>query len=279
VLADRQRLKQVLLNLLTNAIKYNRPGGRVTVRCETRAGSEAGTKMLRLSVSDTGAGISPSKLELLFVPFERLGADQTAVEGTGLGLVLAKRMVELMGGTLGVESAVGEGSTFWVELPITEAPPGEEGALVEIGGVHMGAPSTAKHKLVYIEDNLPNLRLVERILARRSDIELIPAMQGRLGLDLVREHLPDLVLLDLNLPDLTGQEVLARLRADPRTRALPVLIISADATPGQIERLRSDGALDYLTKPLDIRKFLAVVDAALAGRAVGPDEPHGLIGS
>jgi PAS domain S-box-containing protein len=269
VLADRQRLKQVLLNLLANAIKYNRPGGSVTVGCAP-AGSAGGAPAVRIAVRDTGPGISPTHLTRLFTPFERIGADESSVEGTGLGLVLAKRMVDLMGGTLGVESVVGEGSTFWIELLRAE-PPAEEEEPVREAAASLAATLPAEPRvIIYIEDNLPNLRLIERVLTRRPAIRLIPALDGRRGLELVREHRPDLVLLDLNLPDISGREVLARMRADPAISTVPVLVISADATPGQSERLRAEGALGYLTKPLDVRKFLEVVDAALERRGAAP---------
>ncbi len=259
VLADRQRLQQVLLNLLSNAIKYNRDGGRVTVT----AGATTGARV-RIVVEDTGPGIAPARLERLFVPFERLGAEASGVEGTGLGLTLSRGLVGAMGGTLGVESREGEGATFWLELAETPRPAD--------AGVPEGAPGTApsdawRGKVLYIEDNLSNLKLVERIVARRPGVELLSAMQGRRGLDLAREHRPLLILLDIHLPDLPGREVLARLRADPGTRDIPVVILSADATPGQIKRLLTEGARAYLTKPVDVGQLLAMLDEQLAADA------------
>lgn len=257
VLADRQRLKQVLLNLLSNAVKFNRPSGSVRIACQP-----AGTEVLRLSVTDEGPGISPAQEARLFTPFDRLGAEGGTTEGTGLGLSLSKALVEAMGGTIGVDSAPGEGSTFWLELPVAtpatvrpdEPPP----------PAAMATGPTATGTVLYIEDNLSNFRLIERALALRGEVRLIPAMLGGLGLDLAREHRPDLVLLDLHLPDMSGEELLARLRADPATRHIPVVVLSADATPGQVERLLADGARAYLTKPLDIGEFLALVDDVLA---------------
>src|SRR5205809_2206959 len=230
VVADRQRLQQVLLNLLSNAVKYNRTGGVVGVSCEERAGGR-----LRILVTDTGPGIAPGKLERLFTPFDRLGAEATGVEGTGLGLALSKHLVDAMGGTLDVMSQVGVGSTFAVELPLTAAP---VAALEPRGGSPTvdPAPPDARMVVLYIEDNLSNLRLIEQVLGRRPRTTLLSAMQGRLGLDLAREHRPDLILLDLHLPDLPGQEVLRRLLDEPRTREIPVIILSADASPGQGER-------------------------------------------
>lgn len=262
VIADRQRLKQVLLNLLANAVKYNRAGGLVTLSVEP-----APPARLRLKVTDTGPGIPADRMARLFVPFERLGAEQTAIEGTGLGLALSRRLVEAMGGTLGVESTVGRGSTFWVELPEAEEP------ALEPSAVGAARPEGARRaRIVYIEDNLSNLKLLQRVLAHRPEVELLPAIQGRLGLDLIREHRPDLVLLDLHLPDMPGDEVLRRLQAQPETREIPVVVISADATPHQIERLRAMGAQDYLTKPLDVRRLLELLDRVLdrrEGRHVG----------
>ena len=259
VLADRQRLQQVLLNLLSNAVKYNRTGGTVAVSCEEILGER-----LRILVRDTGHGISPDKLDRLFTPFDRLGAEGTGVEGTGLGLALSKHLVDVMGGTLDVTSQVGVGSTFAVELPLTAAP---VEALEPRGGSPTvdPAPPDARMVVLYIEDNLSNLRLIEQVLGRRPRTTLLSAMQGRLGLDLAREHRPDLILLDLHLPDLPGQEVLRRLLDEPRTREIPVLILSADATPGHVERLLAAGARAYLTKPLDVRQLLALVDKHAPG--------------
>lgn len=262
VRADRQRLKQVLLNLLSNAVKYNREGGTVTLACEEVAGGR-----LRTKVTDTGAGIPPDKMGRLFTPFDRLGAETTGIEGSGLGLSLSKHLTEMMGGTLGAESAVGQGSTFWVEFPIVEAP------LDHIVRSSAPVPSpaelqmTQKAKVVlYIEDNLSNLKLIQRLLVHRPEVRVIPAMQGHLGLQLAREHRPNLILMDLQLPDMPGGEVLRLLREMTELRDTPVIVISADATPGQVQRLLAAGAWRYLTKPLDVKEFLAVLDEALRER-------------
>ncbi|CAA9588839.1 MAG: hypothetical protein AVDCRST_MAG88-4456, partial [uncultured Thermomicrobiales bacterium] len=257
VVADQQRLKQVLLNLLSNAVKYNNAGGGVTLSCEKVGGGQ-----LRVGVRDSGPGIAPDKLARLFTPFERLGAEATGVEGTGLGLALSKRLVEAMRGTIGVDSTVGEGSTFWVEFPLADGP------LAGLGRVEEEAPSlAARHgaarTVLYIEDNLSNLSLVEHLLEQRPGIALLTAMQGGFGLHIARERQPDLILLDLNLPDMAGAEVLRLLRDDPRTSVIPVVVISADATPGRIERLLAAGATAYATKPLEVRRFLAILDEAL----------------
>jgi protein-histidine pros-kinase len=253
VLADRQRLRQALLNLLTNAVKYNYDGGAVTVSC-----LPAAEERLRILVADTGPGIAPEKLSRLFTPFDRLGAEQTGVEGTGLGLTLSKRLVEAMGGTIGVESSPGAGATFWVELPLTESFLEQEER--SGGQVETISPEAALARTVlYIEDNVDSAQLMERIFARWPNVKLISAMQGRLGLELAHQHRPDLILLDLHLPDIHGLDVLEQLRADPATRHVPVVVTSADATPGQITRLKAAGADEYLTKPLDIPRFAEVV--------------------
>ena len=262
VWADRQRLSQIALNLLSNAVKYNRPGGNVSMSCEV-----VGPKgKVRLAVSDTGYGIDPVHLCKLFTPFERLGAEHGNIEGTGIGLALSKRLVEAMGGAIGVDSVVDHGSTFWVELP---------GADEEISAVNETKPirtltsgwSDTRPTVLYIEDNLSNFSLVEQTLeVMRPETRLLAAMQGRLGLDMAAEHRPDLILLDLQLPDIPGDEVLRQLHADEKTRELPVLMISADATKGQVAHLLALGARAYLTKPLDIPAFLQAFDEALSSR-------------
>src|SRR5579872_363374 len=267
--ADRQRLKQVLLNLLSNAIKYNRAGGSVLVSC-----SEPETGKLRVEIVDTGAGIPPEGLKKIFKPFERLDADKTDIGGTGLGLALSKRLVEAMGGTLGVESAVGLGSRFSIEFATAEDPARWLQTEEAAGVLAQSTPRTHRGTVLYIEDNSSNLRLVDQVLSHTPDIGLISAMEGRLGLDLADMHGPDWILLDVHLPDLSGDEVLRRLRSNPRTRQIPVTVLSADATPGQINRLLAAGARDYLTKPLDVRKLLSLLeqtipDGRLAGLGVG----------
>jgi PAS domain S-box-containing protein len=267
VMADRQRLKQVLLNLLSNAVKYNVPGGRVMLAYTLAAGR------LRLTVADTGPGIPADKRQRLFTPFDRLDAERGKVEGTGLGLALSKSLMEAMGGSLGLaeENSVSApmdteenrslGAAFFLEVPLAEDPLDAWAAAEEISAREMarGEALPAGRTLLYIEDNLPNLRLVERLLEAHPEVRLLSATQGTLGIDLARQHRPDLILLDLHLPDLPGLEVLKRLRADASTHAIPTVIISADATENQVERLRVAGAHAYLTKPLDLRKLLAVV--------------------
>ena len=258
VFADRQRTKQVLLNLLSNAVKYNRPRGTVAVTCEQPSSTRVAIK-----VADTGPGIATERLGLLFAPFERLGAEDTDVEGTGIGLALSQRLTAAMGGTLGVTSALGQGSTFTVDLPRVEGPVER---YERLGPVESATTRRdTRLKVLHIEDNLSNLKLVERILARRADIEIVAAMHGGLGLELAREQRPILILLDLHLPDMGGEDVLQRLRDDPVTASIPVAIISADATAGQVQRLLASGATAYLTKPIDVRELLTILDQALKG--------------
>jgi PAS domain S-box-containing protein len=253
--ADHQRLKQVLLNLLSNAIKYNRVDGHVEVRVE-----RPDNERVRVVVADTGLGIAPGMLSRLFTPFERLGAEHGEVEGTGLGLSLSRGLTRAMGGTIEVESTPGAGTVFTVELgaaePIALAP-------VPVGSAPASPTDWLRRRVLCIEDNASNLKLVEQIFEAWPNIELLTAVQGTIGVELARQHLPDLVLLDLNLPDLGGDEVLERLRADPATEHLPVVIVSADATPRQVERLLSRGAHAYLTKPIDVAELVRVVDDAL----------------
>ena len=272
--ADRQRAKQVLLNLLSNAVKYNHDGGSVTVTCERiGAGSlpgshsekEPGPATLRISVSDTGYGIPPEKIPRLFMPFERLGAEQSEVEGTGLGLVVSKRLAEAMGGTITVHSALGKGSTFSMELPLVESPM-ERLDWKGTGPLVLPEALGHDHTVLYIEDNMSNLKLVERILGHSPGVNLRAAQQGGVGLQLAREHSPDLILLDLHLPDMQGDEVLRRLKQDPQTQAIPVVMISADATTPQIERLLAAGASAYLTKPLNVKKFLEIIGMTLESK-------------
>jgi len=258
VLADCQRLNQVLLNLLSNAVKYNRVGGRVSFSC-----SQTSAGRVRIGVRDTGYGIAPDHLPKLFIPFERLDAAQTGVEGTGLGLALSRRLVEAMGGTLTAESTLGHGSTFYIELPGAETFPLPERAGAPRWVPATISPSAPLKTVLCIEDNLSNLRLLEVVLAARPEITLLAAMQGSLGLDLARQQKPDLILLDLHLPDISGNEVLTRLQQSAITSDIPVIIISADATPQQRERLLAAGAKAYLTKPLNVKEVLEVLDQTL----------------
>jgi len=260
VLADQQRLKQVLLNVITNAIKYNCDAGTVTISAQEVEGNR-----LRLKVRDTGPGIKPGSEGKLFTPFERLGAEQTGVEGTGLGLALSKRLLEVMGGSIGVENNPDRGATFWMELPLVKDPVAQaQTAIADLPSAAPPEPQQRERIVLYVEDNLSNITLIEHIIVHRPHVKLVAAMQGRLGLDLAREHRPDLILLDLHLPDISGEDVLQGLRQQPELRNTPVIVISADATRGRIERLLSMGVLDYLPKPLDIKRFLQLLDGCLS---------------
>ena len=260
VMADRQKFKQVLLNLLTNAVKYTPSGGSVTISAERRADGH-----VRVIVSDTGPGIAPDKIARLFTPFERLGAERSTVEGTGLGLALSQRLMHAMKGTIGVDTAPDCGSRFWVELPCAQSP------LDQITSSRNGdhaALSNDTRTILYVEDNLSNLTLIEQLLADQPQTTLITAMQGRMALDLARQHKPDLILLDLHLPDLPGWDVLAELQKHDATRHTPVVIISADATSRQIKRLLEAGAHAYLTKPIDVPEFFRVIDNVAGSHGV-----------
>jgi signal transduction histidine kinase/ActR/RegA family two-component response regulator len=254
VFADSQRLKQIVINLISNAIKYNRAGGEVRLSVDP-----VGSDHVRINVSDTGDGIDKASLEKLFVPFERLNAAASGVDGTGLGLALSRTLIEAMHGSVDVSSTPGVGSTFWVELGRSE-PAAVQHIRTDESLLLAVREYATERRLLYIEDTVANVRLIEAILEQRPSIRLLPAMQGQLGLELAREHRPDLILLDLHLPDLTGDEVIARLRAEPATRDIPVVVLTADATKRQIAELVATGARDYLTKPIGVRRLLEVVD-------------------
>ncbi|MGV8866322.1 MAG: ATP-binding protein [Janthinobacterium svalbardensis] len=260
VLADRTRLKQILLNLLSNALKYNRAQGQVVIDCAPHASGR-----VRISVRDTGVGLDAEQLALLFQPFNRLGQEGGTEEGSGIGLVVTKRLVELMDGNIGVSSAPGEGSTFWIELRLVDAVPipvvpalprpDLAGALLE-----HSAPVT----LLYVEDNPANLTLVEEIVRYCPRLQLLTATDGRLGVEMARAHLPQLILMDINLPHVNGTDALKLLRADPRTAHIPVIALTANAMPGDVERSMALGFYRYLTKPINLDEFTEAINSTLA---------------
>jgi PAS domain S-box-containing protein len=259
VAADRTRLKQVLINLLSNAIKYNKQGGTVVVDC---AGGTA--ERIRLNVRDTGPGLSPEKLAQLFQPFNRLGQEHGTEQGTGIGLVMSKRLAELMGGVLGVESRVGGGSVFWCELGAAAAPELEAmTAKPEPVGRAQAQPDAPLRTLLYVEDNPANLKLVEQLIARRPTIRLLTAVDGNMGIQLARGHQPDVILMDINLPGISGIEALKILRDDPATAHIPIVALSANAMPRDIAKGLEAGFFSYLTKPIKVKEFMEALDAAL----------------
>jgi PAS domain S-box-containing protein len=258
VRADRTRLKQIIINLLSNAIKYNKEKGFVTVEC-TRSAPER----IRIRVSDTGAGLPPEKMAQLFQPFNRLGQEAGGVLGTGIGLVVTKRLAELMDGVLGVESTVGEGSVFWCELHASVAPH-HIGESSEIETPNTPTPVGASLRtLLYVEDNPANMRLVEQLIERRPDIRLITAINGMLGIELARTAQPTLILMDINLPGISGIEALKTLRADPATAHIPVVALSANAMYRDIEKGLEMGFFRYLTKPIKVKEFMDTLNLAL----------------
>jgi PAS domain S-box-containing protein len=257
--ADRTRAKQVLINLLSNAIKYNRPGGGVIV-----AYALVAPDSIRITIQDTGFGMSPEQLAQLFQPFNRLGKESGPVEGTGIGLVVTKRLIELMGGAIGVDSVVGVGSVFWIEFKLTTAPRFDiqetEHKVLERPQVSDGTP---KRTLLYVEDNPANLKLIEQLLARRSDLRLLSAADGNLGIEFARAHQPDVILMDINLPGINGIEAMKILRADPSTTNIPIIAVSANALPRDIEMCLALGFFDYLTKPIRLDELVRTIDSAL----------------
>jgi CheY-like chemotaxis protein/HPt (histidine-containing phosphotransfer) domain-containing protein len=279
--ADRTRLKQVLINLLSNAIKYNRENGEVLVTCDLFPSEGIGRERIRTGVGDTGPGLSPEKVAQLFQPFNRLGQETGAQEGTGIGLALSKRLVELMGGAIGVESTPGSGSVFWFDLNVAVAPPlapahapdGARYAAFAPRQVHDSASATAPQydgdtmrTILYVEDNPANVKLIGQLIARRTHLRLLTATDGESGIALARSHRPDMILMDINLLGMSGIEALRALREDPATADIPVVALSASAMPDDIEKGQLAGFFRYLTKPINIDDFSATLEATLGRR-------------
>jgi len=271
VKADRTRLKQVLINLVFNAIKYNKLEGTVAVDVTLRP-----PDLIRICVRDTGTGLAPAQLVQLFQPFNRLGKERGTEEGTGIGLVVSKRLVELMGGTIGADSTVGVGSVFWIELSLTAAPQ------LGVADVELTAPvrpqlpdGVPQHTLLYIEDNPANLELVEELIAGRPDLRLLSAADGELGIEFARALQPELILMDITLPGINGIEAMQILRKDPSTAHIPVIALSANAMPSDIEKGMEAGFFNYITKPVKTNQFMDALDQALtfaqtSSRSAGP---------
>ena len=260
VLADRMRLKQVVLNLVSNAIKYNRPNGSVHVGCSI------GAQQVRINVRDTGQGLQPEQLEALFQPFNRLGQEGGPEQGTGIGLVVTQRLVELMSGRIGVHSTPGQGSVFWVELQASDLPvlPRAEtdwGALTELAAPRKGEPPAT---VLYVEDNPASLRLVEELLKTRSDVRLLSANDGRAGVNMALTEQPDVILMDNNMPKMSGREAQSILKLDPRTAHIPVIALTANAMPDAAASGLAAGFFRYLTKPLPATLLMDALDSALA---------------
>ena len=273
VYADRTRLKQVLINLLSNAIKYNRKQGTVEIQC-----TENTPGYLRVSVRDNGAGLSPDQLAQLFQQFNRLGQESSNREGTGIGLIVAKQLIELMGGIIGVDSMVGTGSVFWIELP---AMTGQHPAPEE--STPMALPNPQKtleapiQTLLYVEDNPANMKLVEQIIARQPNLRLLTANDATSGIQIARDYQPDIILLDINLPGINGIEALHLLRSDPSTAHITVLALSANAMPADVEKGLEAGFFNYITKPININEFMAKLDTALAfANEINHDQQSGI---
>jgi signal transduction histidine kinase/ActR/RegA family two-component response regulator len=259
VTADRTRLKQILLNLLSNAIKYNRDGGAVVVDC-----SASGANLERVSVQDTGMGLRPEQTRQLFQPFNRLGQESGAEEGTGIGLVVTKRLVELMGGTIGVSSSQGVGSMFWIELQSTDPTPSRIDLNAERPPEHAGHAAGEPATILYVEDNPANLKLVEEIISFRPDLRLISAPDGHLGIELARAHQPAIILMDINLPGLNGIDAVKLLQTDPRTAHIPVIALTANAMPRDVEKGLAAGFFRYLIKPINIDEFTEAINSTMA---------------
>ena len=260
VKADRTRVKQVLINLLTNAIKYNRPGGKVEISCH-----DAGTGRVRLTFEDTGNGLPPEKLAQLFQPFNRLGQESGSEEGTGIGLVVSKRLIELMGGSIGAMSTVGVGSIFWVELDVAVAPElCPEFTNLEPAprvAIDAGVP---RQTLLYVEDNPANQLLIEKLIARRPELRLLIAKDAESGIEIARSRQPDAILMDINLPGMSGLDALHALALQPLTRRIPVIALSANAMARDVEKGLEAGFFRYLTKPIKVGEFMETLDLAMS---------------
>ena len=268
--ADRIRVKQVLINLLFNAVKYNRPDGTVVVECDSTLPGA-----IRISVRDTGAGLAPEQVTQLFQSFNRLGRETGAEEGTGIGLVVSKRLIELMGGRIGVESSVGVGSTFWIELPRASvapavAPPAAKAA-TPLRSQALPPNGGPLRQVLCVEDNPANLELIEQLVGRRTDLRLLTAADGKLGIEFALAYQPQVILMDVSLPDMSGLDAMRILRADPSTAHIPIIALSANAIPKDIATGMEAGFYRYITKPIRINEFMDALELALQFAAAAAD--------
>ena len=264
VLADKTRLKQVLLNLVSNGIKYNRKEGSVTLSVQLEEGSN-----LRINITDTGMGIPEEKLTQLFDPFNRLGAEGGEIEGTGIGMTISKKLIEVMNGSIGVTSALGEGSTFYVSLPVCFLTLGKiESRNTPMDNAIAGRKETRRFTILYIEDNPANLKLIEDILTDYPEVRLLSATYAQMGIDIALSHKPDLILMDINLPDIDGIEALKRLRNFEETHETPVIAMSANAMKKDIDRAMAEGFKTYITKPIDIKNFRRTIEKELKSATI-----------
>jgi len=269
ILADRFRFKQVILNLYSNAVKYNSEGGAVTFGCQDKTDG-----MVRIFVTDTGDGIPEEQIPELFTPFERLQHKNSEIEGTGIGLTITKRLVEAMGGTIGCESQVGEGTTFWLEFPQAQAKKPSDTLTTTLAVDEPAAPSEISGTLLYIEDDRHNTALMELIVTRIEGLSMISAPTAELGLEMAASEQPDMILLDINLPGMDGYEAIAHLKGNDKTKDIPVIALSAAAMSHDIERGKKAGFLHYLTKPIDIDQVISVIDGVIESRASQPGATH-----
>lgn len=258
ILADRTRLRQVLMNLLSNAIKYNNPKGSVTISCKY-----AEDDTIRINIEDTGPGLTNNKLKSLFEPFNRLGMEALNIEGTGIGLTITKRLVELMGGSIGVESKVGKGTIFYIDLKKTKCPVAINNLMKDVTNKKDLAGTIEKKTLLYVEDNPINLKLVECILQYRPNIKLLIAGNAEEGIEMAQIHHPDIILMDIKLPGMDGYEATKLLKSNDQTKEIPVIALSANAMQTDIERSKIAGFKYYITKPINVNKFLETVDTVL----------------
>lgn len=256
---DPLRFKQVVLNLISNAIKYNKPNGSVIISYEKQ-----GNDTMRLGIKDTGHGIPDDKKERLFKPFERFDEAADKIEGTGIGLTISKRLIELMGGTIGFESVAGEGSLFYIEVPVSDKTPAPQKIEMRLDSSSVSPTATNGKKILYIEDILANVKLVKQILARRQDIEFLTVSNALDGIEMAKTQIPDLILMDIHMPDMDGLTAFKKLQTIKETRDIPVIALTAQAMDVDIKKALDMGFKSYITKPIDVNKFFDAIDRALA---------------